>query len=320
MKQYRGTYIILLVSLFLVGFGMLSYSLFDTKKDTEYFQISVIVNDNTSEHWTKIKQGIDQAALDYKVDINFIMLAEESDYKEQCALMLREMEDDADALVIVPADSVELLNTVKQVIEKIPVVTMMGEVHGDVSLDYISADNKQMGQTLGNMIRDQGEENKNILVLTDGREFSSTTKSYEGLMEQLNLGNYKINTVVKSEVGLLNEYQIKIKVELLHIDTVIALEPEDLEMIANAIDSYGLKLQLYGIGSTNKSAYYLEQGTVNSLVAQNEFSIGYLGIQAAVNAIKSDHKNEDTTIPFRVVNKENMYTSEIQKLLFPLIQ
>ena len=320
MKQYRSTYIILLVSLFLVGFGMLSYSLFDSKKDTEYYQISVIVNDNTSEHWTKIKQGIDQAALDYKVDINFIMLAEENDYKEQSTLMLREMEDDADALVIVPADSVELLDTVKQVIEKIPIVTMMGEVHGDVSLDYISADNKQMGQTLGKMIRNQGEESKNILVLTDGREFSSTTKSYEGLMEQLNLENYIINTVVKSEVGLLNEYQIKIKVGLLHIDTVIALEPEDLEMVANAIDSYGLGLQLYGIGSTNKLAYYLEQGTVNSLVAQNEFSIGYLGIQAAVNAIKSDRKNDDTTIPFRIVTKENMYTSEIQKLLFPLIQ
>jgi len=320
MKQYKSAYVILLVSLFLVGFGMLSYSLFDTKKDAEYFQISVIVNDNVSEHWTKIKQGIDQAALDYNVDINFIMLAEKRDYKEQCALLLREMEDDVDALVIVPADSVELLDTVKQVIEKIPVVTMMGEVHGDVSLDCISADNKQMGQTLGKMIRDQGEESKNILVLTDGKEFSSTAKSYEGLMEQLDLGNYNIREVLKSEVGMLNEYEIQAKVNLLDIDTVIALEVEDLEMVANAIDSYGLKLQLYGIGSTNKLAYFLEQGTVNSLVAQNEFSIGYLGIQAAVNSIKSNRKNDDAIIPFRTVNKENMYTSEIQKLLFPLIQ
>lgn len=320
MKQYRSIFIIPLISLFLVGFGLLSYSLFDTKKDTEYLQVSVIVNNNVSEHWTKIKQGIDQAALDYKVDINFIMLAKKDDYKEQCALMLREMEDDADALVIVPADSVELLDTVKKVLQYIPVVTMMGEVHGDVSLDYISADNRLMGETLGNIIRDQGEQIKNILVLTDGRVFSSITKSYEGLMNQLKVENYQIRTVVNSEDGRLTENQLQVKAKLFEIDTVIALELEDMEMVANAIDFYGLKIQLYGIGSTNKLAYYLEQGTVDSLVAQNEFSIGYLGIQAAVNAIRSNQKNEDTTIQFSIVNKDNMYTSEIQKLLFPLIQ
>lgn len=320
MKKYRSIFIIPLISLFLICFGLLSYSLFDTKKDTKYFQVSVIVNDNVSDHWTKIKQGIDQAALDYKVDINFIMLAKKGDYEEQAALMLRELEDNADALVIVPADSVEILDTVKQVQEDIPIVAMMGEVHGDVSLDYISANNQLMGQTLCDIIWDKGREIKNILVLTDGKKFSSTTESYNALMEQLNLGNYNINTVVKSEDGILNEDQLNIKIKLLEIDTIIALELEDLEMAANAIHSYGLKTQLYGIGSTNKLAYYLEQGTVDSLVAQNEFSIGYLGIQAAVNGIKSSRKYEDTTIQFSIVNKDNMYTSEIQKLLFPLIQ
>lgn len=320
MKQYRSIFIIPLIAFFLIGFGLLSYNLFDTKKDTNYLQVTVIVNDNVSEHWTKIKQGIDQAALDYKVDINFILLAEKGDYEEQSTLMLREMEDGADGLVIVPADNEELLDTVKKVLTNIPVVTIMGEVHGDVSLDYISADNQLMGQTLGNIIKEQNKNANNILIITDGRSFSSSTKSYEGLIKKLNGKNYNITKVVKSEDGTLNEHQLNIKLHLYDIDTVIAMELDDFEMAANTIDTYGLTVKLYGIGSTNKLAYYLEQGVVDSLVAQNEFSIGYLGIQAAVNRIKSDRKNEKTTIPFRVVNIENMYTSEIQKLLFPLIQ
>ena len=75
-------------------------------------------------------------------------------------------------------------------------------------------------------------------------------------------------------------------------------------------------IQIYGTGSTSKIISFLEEKVVNATAMQNEFNVGYIGVKTAVSMINKK-KIDDSVIYSTVVNSDNMYSNENQRLLFP---
>ena len=64
----------------------------------------------------------------------------------------------------------------------------------------------------------------------------------------------------------------------------------------------------------------IEEEIINATVIQNEFNIGYLSVNTAVNKIEHKKIDNKINIESTVINGENMYSKENQKILFPIVR
>ena len=78
------------------------------KRYEEPIQISFIARGIKTESWSTIEQGIEQAANDLNVEITSIYLSSENNVEEQVALLKREVQNGADAVMIAPVNSQDL--------------------------------------------------------------------------------------------------------------------------------------------------------------------------------------------------------------------
>ena len=101
----RGKALIIVYVAFLaVLLLMCSTDLIIREPEREVYQVAVIIEDMRSDNYSNFRKGMDQAAMEFNVDVHFITLYEKLDAAQQMELMEREEQDGADALVVVPAD------------------------------------------------------------------------------------------------------------------------------------------------------------------------------------------------------------------------
>ena len=104
MKMTRQEKIIwsLFAGVLILLFLLSSTDLIIKEKKTEIYPVSVIIGETTDDYYTNFRKGVDKAADEYNVDVNFITLYEKGDVTEQMELLKREIDDGAKAVVLVP--------------------------------------------------------------------------------------------------------------------------------------------------------------------------------------------------------------------------
>lgn len=299
-------FIFLLQTLALVGI------LQDKNHAQASYAISVIVRGQSGDNWLGIRQGINQAAHDLHANITFITLSEENSLLEQKALIQREVAGGAQAIVLSAASSTGLVRSVEEAATQVPIVCIESSIHSDAILSYISANNYEMGVKLAENIITSGIPNGKVLLVGGGEACSSILERRRGLLSVLKAKKIHITEVDKMDALLCSNLQAY------NFDAVVTLDSIWLENTATLFQKNHIQGQnLFGIGATNQIAYYMEQNIICATVVQNEFSIGYLGVEKAVDAINRRRIDKIVTVEYRIISKDNMYDTENQRLLFP---
>jgi ribose transport system substrate-binding protein len=81
-----------------------------------------------------------------------------------------------------------------------------------------------------------------------------------------------------------------------------------------------LDIPLVGMDCGQNRNLYLESGQVDAMVLGMPFAMGYLGVQFSVSALSGKSIPGSYYTESRVIDRENMYLPENQKLAFPLLQ
>lgn len=322
MKLHKKQlFILILIFLLVVIAVVLTYAYVnDTWKEEEVEKISVIVYGSNTDRWSTLRQGLGQGADDFHIEINFVTTSSENNFKEQKRLIEREMENGADGIILAAASSSSMDETVKEIAEKLPVVTIETDVKNASALSYISADNYSMGLNIGRsvILNNNLEEKIAVLISNDQRE--SVIDRYRGLSNSL---EHTQNTIIEWKMGD-NDFNQTLFVKKMMkeepVDVIVALDDTGLESVVDAITESDIEVEAFGIGSTDKIVHYLDEGVIKAIVFQNEFNMGYLGVQVIVNDLRNEEEIIDTKIEYRAVNKKTMYNSDNQRLLFPIVQ
>ena len=94
---------LLLFAVFLLAFGAL-FTLLSAaplqQRPRDYLEISVITRESDSSIWASIRQGMEQAANDFDVELRLVTLTETNSVSEQRMLLSREAKGGADALIL----------------------------------------------------------------------------------------------------------------------------------------------------------------------------------------------------------------------------
>ena len=306
-------YIVFLIILFL----MCSTDLIIREPEREIYQIAVIIEDVRSDNYSNFRKGMDQAAMEFNVDVRFITLYEKLDVEQQMELMDREEQDGADALIVVPADE-EQING-KQM--TIPVIFLRSGL-GGASMGSIIVDYENMGELLAGKISEDIKENSTVLLLTNPAKQSDMDRMFiKGAEAALSADGYSTQTVnIKDEDGMLASL-VTLEVWQKRNAVILAENQEILTEMAGimADDSEAAAhvRGLYGRGNTVPILNYMDRGYIDGICVTDDFSIGYLSVREAVQELEGSDSSYIVMDSY-YIEKEDLREPSYEKVLFPI--
>lgn len=291
-------------------------------------KVALILKMSYGYHWGTIKLGADAAAREFNVDIDYTAPDDEEDIDGQIKLVEKALDNKdrkADALILAASDYNALVGVTEKAYNKgIPVIIIDSEVNTQKISSYIATNNLEAGEKAGNALVDVAGPDCNIAIMSFVKGTRNAEEREEGLRRAIS--SYPNIKVVAKEYCLSNTklaYTLTNKIisENEGINAIIALNSISAEGAAEAILEKGLqgKIKIIAFDSTSQEIDYLEKGVIQATIIQNPFSMGYLGVKNAVDAMNGKKVEKRIYTESNVINKDNMYLPENQKRLFPFI-
>lgn len=285
--------------------------------------------------WTFMRQGVEKAIQEIgNVTLTWRGPAYNDDTDSQIKILGVYTRPDVDAIIIVPTDRTRLVAPVnKAVALGIKVIVVDSALDSDLVRNFITTDNYAAGrlaaERLSALLNGQGK----VLLFRTVAGSASTDDRANGFIDYLKTNSPKI-TIAADEYGGGSKGKAYHKaVDLLsllqQIDGIFAVNESASEGMLRALREAGLagKKKFICFDSTDFLLDGLEKQEVNGLIVQDPRQMGYLGLKAAVAAVKNTavtalKKNaspKDTTIftEAKMVTLENYRKPEIRTLLVP---
>ena len=97
------------------------------EKEVEVYPVSLIISDTSDDDYVNFRKGVDQAAVEYNVDVSFITLYEKDNLAQQMELVRREAADGAGAVILEPVDELECRQYLEENTYGTPII-LLGEL------------------------------------------------------------------------------------------------------------------------------------------------------------------------------------------------
>ena len=130
-----------------VLFWLLAFAPSGKHRRPALLEMSVILRDGDGTV-SAMRKGMEQAAMDLNVELRFLTPSEDNGAAEQAQLLQREAED-AEAIVLIPADRETLGDAVSAAAEKTTLVTVETDMSAWGAAASVSMDHRALGEALG---------------------------------------------------------------------------------------------------------------------------------------------------------------------------
>lgn len=122
--------------------------------------------------------------------------------------------------------------------------------------------------------------------------------------------NYEKHTTGQSPSGRASD-----------INILVGLNEYSAIGAGKAVRDLGLSdsILMVGFDSSIEEVQMLEEGVFNAIIVQKPFNMGYLGVENTVLLLRGEILPEMVDSGSELITKENMYTDENQKFLFPFL-
>lgn len=300
-------------------FLVISSQVYNEKQTKNTKQISVILYGNNIDRWQSLKQGMEQAGKDYGAEVNYVLMSLEYNKEEQLLLIQREIDNDADAIILAANDYTMDLSSIRLPSKKYPILCVESGVDNqDIAL--VSADNYKMGESLAMEVIDRENAIAKIAIVMDHQQRDSVKARYEGFYNKImeKFDNFTFWRREKGENRSIIFAQRELTEEA--VDVVVALDNSSLEAVIDATLNLNKKVKIYGIANSDKAVYYLDNGKIKTLVYQDEFSIGYISMKSILDGTSYKKEKMSHFIKYHVVDDTTLYLPENQRVLFPFVK
>lgn len=287
--------------------------------------VAVIAKSVNSDFFRNMKNGVESAATEYNVRVTFEGPENEEDYLSQNALIANAVKNGADAILLSSIDYHKTNDTVNEAVKNgVKVITVDSGISSELVSQFIGTDNRAAGKTAGlAAVSGFASEAKIFIGIVNCTEETDNGKQREeGFREAIAaVPNAEITAiaVTDSNTESAKEGALKLLREHPQINVLVGFNEWLTLGVGEAIRESGAARRVRGIGfDTNVlSVSMLETGEMNALVVQNPFAIGYLGVMNAARLIGGETLDSpEFYTEVLVVNKENMFDEDVQKLLF----
>ena len=282
--------------------------------------VTVVVSDSTDSRWVRFRAGLEKAADDYDVSLNYAVTGKFESPQEQMHL-ISGAASASDGLIVQLEESEGSEETVRD-IARTTVLELIdiGETFSaseEGSYAGIGTDSRAIGASLAETVKNdmaesEGPEELRIGIISSNQRLAVSQERLSALTEALEV--FGITPVwIAESAQSVKSYE--------NVNTVIALDNTNLEQAGDILRTdQEPRIRLYGIGCSDKTIYYLDRGLIAAMIVPDDFRMGYLAMTEVHNRLNTPNiPMKDRQVSFEVITKDNLYSKKHESMLFPII-
>ena len=280
------------------------------------------VEDSTNDFWKALILGTKMAAKEYNADIEIKAPAEENDIERQNELLKEAISEEPDAILFSPSSFTESNDLLKEAKEKGIRISFIDSYTEEKVQDLtVATDNLEAGEKLGKFAATLLGPDDQLAIVAHVKGVSTAVEREEGFRK--GLGDLAKNIVEVVYCDSQYEKSRKLTQELMekypNLKMVAGMNEYSSVGAARAVKAAGAKdrIQVVGVDSSQEAVQLMENGVFKGLVVQKAFKMGYIGVKETILMLRGKSYEKDINSGCELVTPDNMYDSEIEKLLFP---
>ena len=288
-------------------------------------KVTLVAKSTETEFWKSVFAGATAAASEYNVALTIVGPETEEDYEAQNNYIEQAVADGAQALVFSAISYTENAPAIDAAAAAGVEIVVIDSDVDSMSVDArIGTDNVEAGYMAAQAALEQSEGDM-VLGLVNYDLGSRNGQEREQGLRELLLGSDRVRGIYTINV-LAEEEDAKEKTaDLLtrhpEINVVVGFNEPTSVGAAQAVAalSLGGEVTVVGFDSNVKTVDLMQEDVVSALIVQNPYAMGYLGVEAAcqlLGGVAFDSQSFINTST-QIVTKENMFSLEGQKALFP---
>ena len=284
---------------------------------TARYRVALIAKNNrNSEFWDTVFIGAEAAATEYNLQLTITAPDDEEDYAAQNQLIADAVEDGAQAIVFSAIDAAAAAG--------VTVISVDSAVNSDNVAAYIGADNYGAGR-MGAQSALDGMEGALCVGLINYEVNGANGRDREqGARDAFaESGRAKITAAVSTHPNAASARADTLAMLRTHpeINVLIALNETTAVGAAQAVQQMQRAddLWLAAFDSNIETIDALQTGTVDTLIVQNTYGMGYFGVESAYKLLAGQGSSVEKSniTATRTITRENMFAMDKQKALFP---
>ena len=286
------------------------------------YKLSIVVDRSSSAGWEKFRKGLNAAAKHYNLECNFVTTNRFISIQQEYLSISREINSGADGIITelrATEGTGEILNELGKN-SKIALVNSEKEfTEASVSVSSVGVDEEALGKALGAaVLRSNLQKYKlRIGILSGNQNKGNLKRRLLSLKKQLLENGQEIVWEIEDKGQVLKE--LNRANHKRSVDVIIALENDSLEIAARYLRDTGRSfVELYGVGDSDEAVYNLDAGLIRTLIVIDQYAMAYSAVEGLWLSLSNSRRaSEDRLVDFYVVKANNMYTDEIEHILFP---
>ncbi len=293
------------------------------RKEGEQKKVIAVIPKGVSHFfWKSVEAGALAAGREFGVEIRWKGPAQETDYTAQINIVEDAINSRVDGIVLAPSHGDSLVPVVLRAQkEGIPVAIFDSGISTDQYLAYVATDNRQGGVVGAERLAAQLGGKGEVAILGTKKGSVSTDQRETGFQDTIKekFPGIQIVQFLYGEADRAKSLDRATDILTAHPDLrgIFASNESSSVGAVQAIKQKGLvgKVVLVGFDSSPNLIEDLKAGSLDSLVLQNPYKMGYEGVKAIVDKLngKQPVRLQDTGV--RLLTKENLETPEMQQLI-----
>ena len=290
----------------------------------EQHTVALIVKSTETEFWLSVFAGAEAAAAEYNAKLTVVGPETEEDYETQNAMVEQAVEKGAQAIVFSAIDYENNATAIDAAAAAgVKIVAIDSSVDSSAVSTYIGTDNYAAGRMAALAALERVEGDLKVGIVNYDVSSANGQEREEGAVDEFKeSGRAEIVSVINTLAEAVHAQADTAALLMDHpeINVLLAFNEPTSVGAANAVRELGLSDDVFLVGFDSNVATVdgLQEGSVDALVVQNPYAMGYLGVEAACKMLSGQGGSLETTVDTatRVVDRKNLFTMDSQKALF----
>jgi len=292
-----------------------------TSKERTY--IAVISKGFQHQFWQAVKQGAEQAAKQYDVDITFEGPETEAQVDKQVEMVQTALGKNPKAICLAALDSKALVPLLEKAKSKnIPVVGFDSGVDSDIPVTTAATDNVKaaalLADKMAELIGDAGE----VACIIHDQTSRTGVDRRDGFVNQMKEKhpNIKIVDIQYGAGDQLKSTDLAKTILQAHpnLKGFFGANEGSIIGVLNGVKEANKvgKIVVMGYDSGKQQLDAIRSGAEAGAITQDPIGIGFKSVEAAVKAIKGEAVDKSIDTGFHYYDKTNIDSDEIKPLLY----
>ena len=291
-------------------------------------RVAIVAKSTRTEFWLSVFAGAQAAAAEYNVELDISGPETEEDYETQNRMVAEAVDAGAEALVFSAIDYENNAAAIDAAAAAgVRIVAIDSNVDSAAVQTYIGTDNYAAGQMAAQAALDAVDGELTVGIVNYDISSANGQERERGARDLFEASDRaqvaaRINTL--AEAGRAQADTEELLRAHPDINVLLAFNEPTSVGAAAAVAAQELSdaVFLVGFDSNLATVEGLQNGSVDALIVQNPYAMGYLGVESAYRLLSGQGGSLAPTVDTAtsIVDLENLFTMDSQKALFAFEQ